>query len=188
MAGVVALTKFNPSKQEQIRNRRTMGPDGRYYFKGRPLYPRVKPKSPLNVEETVSFKIGHTRLNEPRKGITHTKKYKLQDLIVAIREVEDAIAIDPENTTEDDLLIHFVRRAFKSDSVLKDIMKKLLPDLKHVEADIDVNEQFQLIIDATGNDEDDDIVDVKALPAPNISNHPKRRGVKIRRRRKKVNA
>lgn len=85
-----------------------------------------------------------------------TKKYKLQDLVDAIHEVEEEM--------EETLLHFFVKRAYKDKTVLVNLMKKLLPDLKHVEAEIDLTEQFQLIVDATGTDEEDDILDLPALP------------------------
>lgn len=196
MAGAVTLSKFNPSKRAQAPHKE-MDAGGRYTFKGvrmashlrQPRKRREKPRTekptkfplyPSDLDGTLS----NSNLIGSKLGFTH--KYKLKDLVVAIKEIEDERAISPGEMGATSLLEHFVRRAFKSDSVLKDMMKKLLPDLKHVDADIDVTEQFQLIIDATGDDEDDDIVDVKALPAPNVSNNPKRRNVKIKRRRKRA--
>lgn len=189
MAAAITLTKFNDSKTARAPHKE-MGPDGRYWFKGRPLvkHPgkrkKLKRQEPIIKSKTNSsrFKVGQAHLHKNRLGTHFTRQYKIQDLIEAIEEVEDDIAIDPKNMSDDCLLTHFVRRAFKSDAVLKDLMKKLLPDLKHVDADIDVTEQFQLIIDATGSDDEDDIVDVEIIPTQKALPAPKRKARKKRKR------
>lgn len=191
MAAAITLTKFNDSKTARAPHRK-MGPDGRYWFKGRPLvkHPakckhKLKRQEPIIKSKSGSsrFKVGQAHLHKNRLGTHFTRQYKIQDLIVAIKEVEDDIAIDPKNMSDDCLLTHFVRRAFKSDTVLKDLMKKLLPDLKHVEADIDVTEQFQLIIDATGSDDEDDIVNAEIIPTQKALPAPKRWAIKKRKRK-----
>ncbi|KKL20814.1 hypothetical protein LCGC14_2451700 [marine sediment metagenome] len=192
MSGAVTLSRFNPSKRARAPHRE-IGKDGRTYFKGKRISTHYKnnensvcnPPTPRPVfPSDLDGLIGHPQEVHGKLGFS--AKYKLQDLIVAIKEIEDERAINPDELSADSLMEHFVRRAFKSDSVLKDIMKKLLPDLKHVEADIELTEQFQLIIDATGSDDEDDIVDVKALPAPNASNAGtvSKRRVRVRRKRK----
>lgn len=181
MSGAVTLSKFNPSKRAQAPHK-VMGSDGRFYFKGRRVAngrhlkstaqrtKRIKPKPYVSNGRPQYFQKGHPSF---KKGFTST--YKLQDLIVAIKQVEEE--------TGEDLLVHFVRKSFKNDPVLKDLMKKLLPDLKHVEADIDVTEQFQLIIDATGDDDDDDFVDAQVVPQRQLIARKTRR-VKLERRKR----
>ncbi len=68
----------------------------------------------------------------------NNSKYGLQDIIKAIHEVEAERG--------EDLLIHFVNRAFANDTALNNLFKKILPDLKSMEMSTDPEKPFQLII------------------------------------------
>jgi len=69
---------------------------------------------------------GMPSANPKGRGKGHRNKYRLPELIAAINAVEDE--------DRKSLLKHFVRTAFKSDRILVAIMKKLVPDLKALEA------------------------------------------------------
>lgn len=175
MSGALVLTKFNRPTKHDRRPHKKLDASGRFTFKGKRLgakkgqfgIPRKEgTKKYVPTGNPQGFQKGNHGFGGDRgkkKGFTH--KYKLQDLIVAIKAVEEELEISPD-ATDSELMIHFVKRAFKSDPVLKDLMKKLLPDLKHVDAEIDVTEQFQLIIDATGDDDDDDEEEKKPVRKP----------------------
>lgn len=174
MAARMSLSKFLPDTKASLRPHREMGEDGRFYFKGKLMGFKKRPKS---QKKHPSGKNCHQRRKEAyvptgnppgfhkegaiwkiaergkKKGFTHG--YKIRDLVVAIKKVEEELSEEAGKPV--DLLEHFVKKGFKDNPILKELMKKLLPDLKHVEADIDVTEQFQLIIDATGTDEDDEV-------------------------------
>lgn len=82
----------------------------------------------------------HKGMTSPSPGAKDIdkNKYTLQDVIKAIQEVE--------SEREEDLLIHFVKRAFENDTAMNNLFKKILPDLKSMEVSTDPEKPFQLII------------------------------------------
>jgi len=68
--------------------------------------------------------------NPAGRPVGSGNKISITKLIEAIKEVESGVEGE---ATKTELLIHLVQRAYKSDTVLLGLFKKLLPDLKVVE-------------------------------------------------------
>lgn len=64
------------------------------------------------------------------KGRPKTGLSELEQLRAAIKKASI--------TKKKDLFTHFVERAYKNDSVLAALMKKVIADMRHIEADITV--------------------------------------------------
>jgi len=86
-----------------------------------------KKKRPAVVARTTEGKFGKGVCGNPKgrpKGSRN--KYSVADLYEAIKEVEEE--------EKKNLMKHFVKQAFADKTVLVALMKKMLPDLKSVEA------------------------------------------------------
>ena len=70
------------------------------------------------------------------------KRFSMSALYAALNRVEcDADKVP--------IMEHFVRRAYDSDQVLKDLMGKILPDLKSIDAKISQKSPYKLILDVS---------------------------------------
>lgn len=166
----VSLSKFNPKSRADRRREKKpqkMLINGRFHYKGKRMgHPRMKrgvsgnpegvrKKPGTSYRDKHPYKKTGNPVGNPtfgggkqprtvarglRKGVTN--KYKITDLVAAIKEVEEEEGIE--------LLKHFIRRAFKSDPTLGGLMKKLLPDLKSVESKGDKEAPFRLIVELPG--------------------------------------
>lgn len=154
-----SLSKFVPKNSKELRPRKKLI-HGRFHYKGKRLgHPRMvrgvsgnpagvrkkpgtsyKDKHPYvktgKPRGNPNMKKGGPRVAGRKKGTTN--KYKITDLIMAIKAIEEADGVD--------LLEHFIRRALKSDPSLNNLMKKLLPDLKSVAAEV-TEKPFSLIVE-----------------------------------------
>ena len=193
MSGALTLSKFRSKKAKPHKIR---GKDGRFTFNGKPFrglknlgpkskhtkrYVRKFPNKTIKEinQENIKKTVGSD--NPRNKGQRLGCKYKLRDLVVAIKKIEEE--------TGENLLEHFVRKGFQDNPVLKALMNKLLPDLKSVEAQIEQTEVFQLIVDVTGEeslpapDEQKQLPEPVSMPIVDATVIPARRKVKIQRRR-----
>ena len=66
------------------------------------------------------------------KGRPKLKESEKEALDIAIKTVQ--------KQRKRNLLNHFVRRAFENDKVLIALIKKRIPDMQHVQADVDIKE------------------------------------------------
>ncbi len=194
MSGALTLSKFCSKKAKPHKIR---GKDGRFTFNGKPFrgLKNLGPKSKHTKRYVRKFpnktlkEISQENLKKAQAANPHTGrppgsgcKYKLRDLVVAIKAIEAE--------TGENLLEHFVRKGFKDNPVLKALMNKLLPDLKSVEAQIEQTEVFQLIVDVTGEeslptpDEQKQLPELVSMPIMDATVIPKRRKVKIQRKRR----
>jgi len=64
---------------------------------------------------------------------------QVNQLLEAIKRIEKIKTNESKNGTTVSLLDHAVERAFKSDTVLINVLKKLIPDLKRTESDVNIN-------------------------------------------------
>lgn len=166
MGTATSLSKFIPKSEKDKKPHKVLI-GGRYHYKGKLMgNPRFKRGAPSqggartvpgenaaqrrkrryvptgrkpgnpNVKKGMERTPGCGR----KKGTTN--KYRITDLVKAIQEVEEE-----ENIT---LLKHFIKRALKSDPSMNNLMKKLLPDLKAVEAKVEQEAPFRLIVEMEG--------------------------------------
>lgn len=161
---VSSLSKFVPKTSKDLKPHKYLK-NGRFHFKGKrlgnPNFTRGKSGNPKGVanDPNENMRTRRKRLYKPtgrkvgnpnmKKGAPRlagsgkkkgfTRKYKLEDLVQAIHEVEEEQDVE--------ILKHFIQRALKSDPSMNNLMKKLLPDLKSVEAKGDVDAPFKLIIE-----------------------------------------
>lgn len=109
----------------------------------------------LNIVDTVTggkvykdgnghFMLGYP--SGPGRPLGSTNKISIKKLMAAIEKVEKEQKVE--------LLVHFARRAYKSDPVLLGLFKKVLPDLKVVEG---------LIASATYEMSDQEVADIRQL-------------------------